>query len=232
MNVYLSMVLLFLIVVIAIGMVLGIGTPLISAATDAAVVREVENSMKFIDHAIKEVAQEGEGSVRYLEITVPGEIEIIPEEDALQYKIITSAGLFEHFTRRSSGNLFYISGADVDCGDTDNITLVNTYVNVTLNKIPFEEPLSSINTADNIISVKDMITGMEVEISNSSIVINNNETSSYGNGYSELSRKGSQLPYCRAHFYVNSTYATYDVYYTLYSGADFVVVDVMNIIEK
>ena len=65
-------------------------------------------------------------------------------------------------------------------------------------------------------------------VGNSSIVINEDPATSVGVGYSEISRSGTNLPLCQVHAFVNMT-TDYDVYYKLYAGADFLVIEVRNI---
>lgn len=229
---FFSIIFLILMIVIGISMVLGIGNPLISAALDTTKINEAESAMKFLEHYTNEVASEGIGAAREADLVLPGEFEIIPEEDSIEYEIITPAKVIDHLTRKVEGNLVYISGSDVDCDDTINLTMSNSFINITLNKITKTIPHSAINTQDNIISVIEKTHNTTAELLNSSIVINDNTTSSNGTGYSEISRTGKQLPVCQAHFFVNSSYASYDVYYILYAGADFVVIDIRNIQKK
>ena len=229
---FFSIIFLILIIVVGITMVLGIGNPLINAALDTTKVNEAESAMKFLEHYTNEVASEGIGAAREAELVLPGEFEVIPEEDSIEYEIITPARVIDHFTRKVEGNLIYISGSDVDCDDTINLTMSNSFINITLNKITKTTPHSTINTQDNIISVIEKTHNTTAGLSNSSIIINDNLTSSYGTGYSEISRTGKQLPVCQAHFFIISSYANYDVYYILYAGADFVVIDIRNVEKK
>jgi len=80
-----------------------------------------------------------------------------------------------------------------------------------------------------VLSIKEKSSETTVSIVNSSIVIDGNQSSSTGNGYSELLRSGTSLPECTVHFFINSTSSDYDIFYTLYSGADFFVVDIRNV---
>ena len=105
MNVYFSIIFLILLVILAISLVLGVGNVLIGATIDTTKVDEAETALRFLNNAIKEVAQEGEGATRVLKLTLPDEIEVIPDEDSVQYKIITPAELFEHLSRKTDGNL-------------------------------------------------------------------------------------------------------------------------------
>lgn len=229
---FFSIIFLIMIITLGIAAVLNIGNPLISSALDTTKVKEAEAAMKTIDNYIREVATEGYGAAREAQVILPGEFEVIPEEDAIQYEIITPAKLFDHFMREKQGNLVYISGSDVDCGDETDLILSNSFLTITLNKVTKTTPHSSIDTNNNIISVIEKTYNTTAALSNSSIIINDETSSRNGTGYSEISKTGKQLPYCQAHFFINSSYASYDVYYILYAGADFVVIDVRNVEKK
>ena len=228
MNPVFSMAILFLIAVVAFAIVLGIGIPIIDASKQRATFKDAENVAKLLDNAIRQVASEGKGTVRVIEFTSP-EFASLPEEDALEFKIIAGSELLEHLTRRFAGNILYISGSDVSCTSNGNITMENNRIQAVFQKIPKTSPYSNMDTARNILSIKQKDSSTTVSIANSSIVIDDNQSSASGNGYSELLRSGSSLPACTAHFFINSTSSDYDVFYTLYSGADFLVMDVRNV---
>jgi hypothetical protein len=132
--------------------------------------------------------------------------------------------------RRIRDNMIYISGFDADCSlgaYNGNAAWVmeNNYLKVYLQKVS-----GTINTANNILALQSKVTGKTIVPTDSSIQIDSSATTSSGTGFSEM-RTGS-LPRCRVHFFVNATVASlsYDIYYTLYSGADFLTVEVRNII--
>lgn len=228
MNPVLSMAVLLLIAVVAFSIVLGIGLPVIDASKQQALFRDAENAGKLIDNAIRDIAAEGKGAVRVIEFTSP-EFVSLPEEDALEFKMTSGAELLEHLTRRFVGSIVYISGSDVSCTSDGNITVENNRIQAVFQKVSKASPYSNIDTARNLLSIKEKGSGTTVSITNSSIVIDGNLSSASGNGYSELLRSGSSLPACTVHFFINSTSSDYDAYYTLYSGADFLVVDVRNV---
>ncbi len=229
MNPIMSMAILMFIAVVAFAIVLGIGVPIIDASKQQATFKDAETAARLIDNAISQVALEGKGTVRVIEFTPP-EFASLPEEDALEFKMTSGIELLEHLTRRFVGNIVYISGSDVSCSDNDhNMTIENNRILTVFQKIPKTSPYSNIDTARNILSVKEKGSGTTVSITNSSIVVDDNQSSASGNGYSELLRSGSSLPACTVHFFINSTSSDYDIYYTLYSGADFLVVDVRNV---
>jgi len=52
--------------------------------------------------------------------------------------------------------------------------------------------------------------------------------SSYGNGYSVLVRTGDRLAKAEALVHVNSSFVVYELLYTLYPGADFIMVKIQD----
>ncbi|MBI5072833.1 hypothetical protein HZA99_03370, partial [Candidatus Woesearchaeota archaeon] len=87
------------------------------------------------------------------------------------------------------------------------------------------------DTAGNIVLMREKILNTTIRPSDSSIIIDNDMTTSKGTGYSEMNT-GKNVARCRVHFFMNSTSinsVSYDIYYTLYSGADFLSVEVRNI---
>lgn len=229
MNPILSMVALLLIAVIGFTIVLGIGIPIIDASKELTTFKDAESIAKLIDNTIINVVAEGNGAVRVLDFT-SSEFISIPNEDALEFKMTTGTELLEYLTRRFVGNIVYISGSDVSCSDSgQNFTIENNRISAVFQKITKTSPYSNIDTARNVLSIKEKSSETTVSIANSSIVIDDNQSSSTGNGYSELLRSGTSLPECTVHFFINSTSSDYDIFYTLYSGADFLVVDIRNV---
>jgi hypothetical protein len=121
-----------------------------------------------------------------------------------------------------------ISESSVTCTEAENMIMENNYIRVELQKVRKNQPLSDIDTKNNIVSITFKETGDTIYPSDSSTRIDGYEETSAGVGYSELLAEGQQ-PVCTAHFFVDSIY-NYDIYYKLYSGADFLVVEVANII--
>lgn len=227
----LAVMILTAIVITALGIVVGISNPLIESSKDTTVMREAEYLMKLLDDNIREVAAEGANARRILDIRPVRELETFPGEDAVQTSFQSKARLLDYLTRSASGNIIYIAGNDVSCSNVTDIVVENTFLNVTFKKTIRGSPLSTINTTENIISIKEKTGGTQVTFVNTSIVLNGNQSTARGTGYSELLRSGKSLPACTAHFFVNNSAIEYDAYYTLYAGADFLVVDVKNIKE-
>ena len=133
--------------------------------------------------------------------------------------------VIEYLSRKVAGNIVQIAGSDVSCSDAANLTLENSFLRVDLKNVAQAAPAASINTNDTMLAVKEKSGGTTVAFVNSTIVIDGDPATSSGTGYSEILKKGRDLPSCTAHVFVNST-VNYDIYYTLYAGADFLVMDV------
>jgi hypothetical protein len=217
------------IVIVAIGVAVFISTPLIESSKDASQLKESEFILKMIDNSVREVVKEGQSSRRLLGINSPGSIEVNPAEDAVQITSFPRLGMTDYLTRSVTGNLVYISGSDVSCSSSGNLTLENSYLKVVLRKTDRTAPLSAVRTAENLVFVTEKTGNAQISFANTSIVVDDNASSSSGTGYSELLKEGSDLPACTAHFFVDSPAADYDIYYTLYAGADFLTVDIRNV---
>lgn len=225
MNPLFTTTILFLVVLIAIILVLATGQTTIELSKETARMHESEDAMRILNNYIRDVAAEDDGAKRILRFNSP-ELEINPEEDSVQYKTMSGVELFEYLSRRITGDLIYISGNDVNCDDSTNLTMENSFLRVELQKITEASPLTAIDTKNNILSITEKTYSRTINPANSSIIINGNVSSGFG--YSGILKKGKNLPLCIAHFYINSS-VSYDIYYTLYSGSDFLVIDVRNI---
>lgn len=220
------------VIITAIGVVVSVSNPLIEASKETNVMRDSEYLIRLMDNSIREVVKEGVNARRTVNIQSSGEIETLPEEDSIQISFTSKAGLADYLTRFMKGNVLLVAGNDVSCSNITNITMENTFINVTLKKTERTSPLQAINTTENIISIHEKTRNTMASFVNSSIIINGNHSTARGTGYSELLRAGRGLPLCTAHFFVNNSAIEYDVYYTLYAGADFLTVDVRKVLEK
>jgi hypothetical protein len=228
METLLSLVLVFAIAVSAIFLALNMGKPAIDISRSSSDLREAETIMKFMDNYIREAAAEGNGSSRRFVFASPGTIDVLKGENAVVFMENSYPELFDYNTRARSGNLLYIGGSDVRCHeDGGRLILENSFVKFAFNKTARTENLSSIDTTNAIMGIELKSRGIAITPVNSSIVIDGKQESSRGTGYSELLSSGNGLPFCTAHFYVSSPVAAYDVYYRLYSGADFIDVRII-----
>lgn len=227
MNPLFAVAFMVLIFVIAAGVVLNVGFPAVDQAAGVSKFDSAIGTMKLLDNAIREVAMEGKGAKRLIKFSSPGEFEVIPQEDAVQFKM-RGPQIIEYLSRKLAGTIAQIGGSDVSCSDSGNLTLENTFLRFDIRRVPQVAPNSAIWTNESIMFIREKGSNTAVTPVNSSIIIDGDSTTLNGTGYSEILRKGNDLPSCTAHVFVNST-VLYDVYYTLYAGADFIVMDVRNV---
>ena len=230
MNPLFGILIVVLIVFIAIALVLSFSTPLVESAQETITFKDAESAMKHLDSLVLEMAKEGTGSTRTARLDFRGNMLVIPEEDAVQYEFAQTFPFIDSFSRILEGNLIIISGNDVSCSAQNNLVMENNYLRAEFQNIPMASPHSSINTQNNIKLLKEKsFNNTEIVPSNSSIIIDRDYTTGSGTGYSQILKEGSNLPACTVHFFVNSTNADYDAFYTLYAGADFLVMEVRNV---
>lgn len=233
MNTMLSLALLLIFVVLAMVLVLSIGRPAIDAAIKITDMKSAEDDLHFIDDYIRTVAREGKDSTRIFDFSSPKAFESIPREDAIQFAAEGKTPIVEYFSRMISGNFVYIGGNNVQCqekdGDGDgtvDLVAENDKIRAIFRRVT---ATSALNTSSILTRLTDKTNNVNISIGNSSIVINEDYSTSSGVGYTEIGRSGLNLPVCYVHLFVNST-LDYDVYYKLYAGADFLVIEVRNIV--
>jgi len=224
-SVYISWVIVLVIVITGITLVLTSGLPVIETSRSSLALAEAEQFFGMLDSSIREVAQEGIGSSRLVRVPI-GEYALI--DNGAEFRTIGSE--LEPLSRRIVGNIALFGGSDVTCqpesfGGTPAYRLENTFI-----KAYLRSGNGTINTQDNILTIQSKYNNLTITPSDSSIIIDGLSTSSSGTGFTELRRQGSGMPLCRVRYFVNSTAGkTYDIFYTLYNGADFLQVEIRNI---
>lgn len=231
-NTMLSVAILLILIVMTIFLVLSIGNPIVDAAVKATEFKSAEDDLHFIDDYIRSAAREGKDATRVFSFTSPKAFESIPREDAIQYSAEGVSSVVEYFSRIFSGNFVYIGGNNVQCQERDadgdgttDLVAENEKIRAVFRRIT---ATSALNTSSVLTRLMDKTNNVNISIGNSSIVINEDYSTSSGVGYTEIGRSGLNLPVCQVHLFVNST-LDYDVYYKLYAGADFLVIEVRNI---
>jgi hypothetical protein len=237
MNFVLSMALVTAIAVLAIGMVFIIFSPMVLTMSSTTEINDAQTLMTSIDKTVQEVARGGSGTSNVFKFSNSPKMVLSADEDAIKYSKDTDSSIFEYFMRKVTDKITFITGSDVSCYESDinedgstDLVLENTYIQFVLQKVALTNPMSNIDTNGNIIIIKEKTNDYIIYPSNSSVVIDENVDTSRGTGYSQILRQGNSMPVCSARFYVNSVAGiSYDVYYKLYSGTDFIVVDVKNV---
>lgn len=218
------MVMLF--VLVAIGMAITMGNEIIGKAQATSHIQEAESTMKHVRDYIYQVASEGNGSSRALSLNVKdGYFEADVPKNTISYHI-NGFGVLDYLSRKYENGIYTISGNDVRCWkDDDYLYMENSEIQVKLIRNGTSENWVPI-TNDIIKNITRVDTGNNFNITNSSILIDGELSSTSGNGYTELLQEETSLPFCRAHLFINSSFSEYEVFYTLFSGADFFVQEI------
>jgi len=207
--------------IVAITIVLNIGLPVVNTALNDYSIKKSAALMHVMDNYMEEVMNEESGSIRELDaVNDAGDIRINSETNSIEANLKIFTTDYGRFVKQG---IMHIYGSDVFCDDTGNITMENSAV-----KIIFRKSVNSVDTSQIIINMTEKRSGDVISFTNSSVIIDSNESSVSGSGYTELLESGSNMPLCVLHAKINST-LSYDVFYTLYAGADFIEIRVENI---
>jgi len=232
--------LVILLIFVAVGIVLLIGIPAIERAKEAAVINEAMLNMKAIGNTIKEVASEGIGSLRSLQIKVTGgEYKVNEKANSVDFTYSIKSGIVQPGTFITEDSVTLSCGAnakaseyDLDNDGNTDLVLENEILRIAILKNGTQASSVFINTSSLIRILNFKETNVNVTPNNSKILLDDFEESSYGTGYSELVREDENLAKAEAVVHMNTTFVNYDILYTLQSGADFVIVKIQNAYYK
>jgi len=228
MNPIVSTMFIALFVIGALVLVTNFATDILEKSRITHNIMEIEEIMKSIDISIKQVYQEGNGSIRKIPIFVPeGEFVVDRNENSIKYSI-EGPVIYEYLSRSEEGDLFRISGADVKCYTNGSYLIMeNSFIRVYFSKVGSSSLWSPINTANNIEKIELLKSSATINITNSSVILDDDTSTSSGNGYSQILKDGEKVPYCITYFFINST-RQYEIKYILFAGADFIVQEVIS----
>jgi hypothetical protein len=225
-----------LMTIMAMALTLTIGMPAINKAKEASVINEALQNMKVIDNTIREVASEGAGSLRSPQIKVSGgEYRVNQKANSLDFTYTIKYGLFEPGTFVKDGNLLLMSGVnakastyDLDNDGSNELVLENEILRVGLLSNGTSSSQVSINTSGIIKLLNIKESGANVTLTDSSVTLDDFADSSSGTGYTELVIPGDHLSKAEAVVHMSTATMTYDIVYTLQSGADFLIIKIQN----
>lgn len=217
-----------LFVIGALVLILNFSRDLIDRSQTTQTLREVLDIISLIDSSIKDVVLEGNGSVRYLDISIPdGFFEVSPNEDLIEYRL-KGPVIFEYLSRKKSGNIYSISGGDVECFESGNyIIMKNSFIEVNFTKFGSKENHITVDTSKIINWIKTINANSKIEFVNTSITIDDDATTRIGTGYVTLLKERDDGPLCIVEAFLNTT-PSYKVRYILFSGADFMLIKVIT----
>lgn len=231
-EVWVSAILYILIITLVIVLILKTAVPIIEKMKDRSSFNKAKESMLTIDKTISEVANEGEGSQRIVPVDVK-DGKIIINNNEISWEIETKTEVLDERSSVDFGNLKISSNANVKALETENSYIMQTTIdgdifNVSVKKIGLESNYSAINTTSIIESVYYDGQLLDGEFN---FLVNGDEDSSEGNGYTKMIPAGNNTGLGRAKVlaHVNNSDYEYDLELTLESYADFLTVELKNV---
>ncbi len=215
------------IVVVSIVIIINVVTPYIQKMKDEAAFEQAKNIMTALDKAIREVAYEGKGSTRVLPLQIKkGKLIIDNETDSIKYELETKTLLVSPNTKRKIGNLVFTANNDVDVDDFGTyIRMRNRYLEINFTKVGNASYYQPIN-------LSELITGVKLLEENvnfvGKVITKVDYTTENGTGYVRAEETGHDLPYGRVIVHLNTSEAEFDIYYTLNSFADYLIIEGEN----
>lgn len=232
----LSGVIFLAITITAVFIIYQAGVPVIQRMQAAAAVDRMKGVFAELDEIIKQTASEGKGSKRTFHMRIdPGMVIVNQTEDSIYWELETDAEVVSPRASQRLGNL--VIGANMETKvyegnytysspETECYIMENEHLAVYVRKIGSPSSYASYSTSELLVGVYNK--DMKRWLNNTGfldISIDFNETSKTGNGYTDPSVSGYNLPYGTVSAYMNSSYIGYYVNFTLESGADFIEID-------
>ena len=198
---------------------------------------QAKQAMSSLDEVLRELAVEATGSTRTVTLnTYGGEFEVSGRGDQIKFKMDKPLPNFEPGTSTKEGNLIISYGPniiaqefDINSDGSNELVFENDALLFAIKKYGNSTNATSINTTDMIALMRNKRTNTDV-IPKSGIFLNALDNSSYGNGYTEMTRTGRTLSSSSIRLVMNSTAGiNYEAIFSIQSGQDFVSMEVRNI---
>lgn len=206
--------------------------PFIEEGRDIQSFNEAKQSLEQLDAVIKQLIYEAPGSRRSVDMNIrEGRLQVVGSEDSIKIRL-ENVNLLSTGATVQEGNILITSGenmrayeSDIDGDGNTDLVLENNRLIFAIEKIGNSSSHVAINTSTFITLMR--IKNLSLNISNpgSGIFIDDRLTTSYGVGYTELTRAGENLISSGIHVYVNATATTnvtYDATFSLKAGQDFI----------
>ncbi len=207
-------------------LIMTIVTPTLQKMEDRAAFSQAKNIMTSLDSIIREVASEGQGSMRIFPLQLKkGELLIDGKDNKITYFLETKALIITPNTMRKIGDLEFGSNMDVDVIDNGNtITMKNSYLEINISKIGNQTNYSFINLSN---VIKSIYLIKEQKLFNGTVSFKvDNISAGYGYVYAE--QYGHNLPKGVVIIHLNTTAESFDLVITLDSYSDFIKVNGEN----
>ncbi|MFH1133787.1 MAG: hypothetical protein V1735_04800 [Nanoarchaeota archaeon] len=228
-EVWVSVLLYFLIMAIVVALLLGTGRPILDRMRDRSVFLQMKDSFSAIDKQVEDVASEGPGSQRVIPLDVR-KGKLILEDGKLIWEMETTAKLMEPRSKLDFGNMVISSDIDVSVNETPmHYLMENSYLQANISKYGNRTGAASINTSQ-------LINWVEHLASNTTITgtfgfkVADDETTRTGTGWTELvPANATNVGSASVVVHMSTANYRYDLRISLDSKADFLSATVENL---
>ena len=215
----------------AIILVMNLSAPKITEMKDTIAIDQAKDMLASIDRVIRDVASEYPGSTRILPIHIKaGHLNIDGNNDKIYYEYDTNANVISPRSKRRIGNLWFSSNTNVSLyNDSTHYYMENKHLLVNISKHGSSSNHVSINPDHLIDSIyfKD-----KNQLMTDNITIHIDGSALSGTGYNWAEDSGTELARGKIINFFNTTTANYTIQITLESGADFIQIQVIDIVDK
>ena len=217
--------------------VINLINPTLETSSNIQKFNKAKETMRVIDGIIRELALEGSGASRSVKIISDfGTFSVSGRDDRILFDIPLDAAIMEPGAAARDGNLVTTSGAsmsayeaDADSDGNTDLVLENSALKFAVRKIGSESSWGSINTTTFIERIENKLSGVNMTPT-SGVYIGDSLASSYGSGYTQISRQGSNLASSSIKVFVNAESGQqYEVIFTLRSSSDFVEIQINSL---
>jgi len=213
-------------------------TPVLEKGKETSILNNGKQVLSALDTAIRELIYEAPGAKKELKLTTTGGRFIVSgKDDKIQFSLLTSTPILEPGSSTKEGNMLISYGPNLKASEYDansdgeiDLVIENDAVLFAVRKLYSSTNIGFINTTNVthpfITLIRNKRTGTDITPT-FGIFINDDVSSSYGNGYTQLVETGETLSEANIKLYLESNAnITYETYFTLLSGQDFVKVSV------
>ena len=234
----LSGAIIVIIIVMSTILVLNTLNPIIGQGEQLQDFNEAKRTLQALDGTINQVLYEAPGARRTVDITIPkGKFQVIGGEDKIKIRI-EDIDLFPPGLRQLEGNVLITSGSlmrayesDIDGDGNTDLVLENGRLLFAVKKLGNYTDNVIVNTTNFISLIRNKNLNVDIPYPKSGVFIDDKATTSYGVGYTELTKIGDNIASSGIRVILNATASsvTYEVLFSLASSQDFVEMEVLHV---
>lgn len=223
------------ITVTAISVALTAGVPALQNLQDSSAISQMQQFMQELDGLVQQVASEGEGSTRTISTNIDrGFLYFQDSTSSLVYQLETDAEVISPQTTIREGNVLLSSNANVKVEETtvdgvDCYMMENEHVRACIKDIGNQTNQVNISSSEllRLYEFKSEDGTTRSMDPNMSVELNKQSDTSSGVGYT-TAETGQFMGTGEVQATISSEGFTYDIFFRLPTGADFMMVDVQN----